>query len=53
VVLTSPTTFTVTNSSTDLWAVGSAYWDIRFTQNGTVFFSDTVVINVIDNVTTA
>ena len=53
VVITSPTTFTVTNSSTDLWAVGSAYWDIRFTKDGTVFFSDTVVINVIDNVTTA
>ena len=53
VVKTSSTTFNVTYSSTQDWALGSGYWDIRFESGGTVFFSDTVVINIIDNVTIA
>jgi len=52
VVKTSSTTFTVSLSDTSKWALGSAYWDIRFTQNGVIFFTDTVVLSVSNNVTT-
>jgi len=51
VTVTSPTTFTVFYGDTSGWALGSAYWDIRFTNNGIIFFSDTVVLNVINNIT--
>jgi hypothetical protein len=51
VTVTSPTTFTVFYGDTAGWALGSAYWDIRFTNNGIIFFSDTVILNVINNVT--
>lgn len=49
--VTSPTTFTITYDNTSDWSVGSAYWDIRFSENGVVFFSDTVVLNIINNIT--
>ena len=52
VVVTSSTTFTVSLSDTSKWAIGSAYWDIRFSQNGVIFFTDTVVLSVCNNVTT-
>jgi hypothetical protein len=51
VVKTSSTTFTVSLSDTSGWSLGSAYWDIRFTQNGVIFFSDTVILSVSNNIT--
>lgn len=53
VVVTDPTHFNVTNDQTALWALGSAYWDIRFSKNGVVFYSDTVLLNIIPQVTIA
>jgi len=52
VVVTSPTTFNVSYSDTSKWHLGSSYWDIRFARNGVVFFTDTVILSVINNVTT-
>jgi hypothetical protein len=51
VTLTSPTTFSVSYDATAAWSLGSAYWDIRFANNGVVFFSDTAVLNIVDNIT--
>ena len=51
VVVTDPTHFTVRYSDTSNWRVGTAYWDIKFATNDIVFMSETVVINVIPNVT--
>jgi hypothetical protein len=51
VTKTSPTTFTVYYGDTSVWAVGTAYWDLKFSQNGIVFFSDTVLMDIINNVT--
>jgi hypothetical protein len=51
VVVTSPTTFSVSYDATAAWNLGSAYWDIRFANNGVVFFSDTAVLNIVDNIT--
>ena len=52
VVLTSPTTFNVTMDAavTEKWAVGTAFWDIRFDW-GTISLSQTALVNVINNVT--
>ena len=50
VVLTSPTTFTVTADNTDKWAVGTAFWDIRFDW-GTISLSQTALLNIVNNVT--
>ena len=33
------------------WAVGTARWDIKFTNNGSIFYSDTMRIDVIGQVT--
>jgi len=33
------------------WAVGTARWDIKFTNNGSVFYSDTMRLDVIGQVT--
>jgi len=52
VVVTSSTTFTVSYSNTADWHLGSAYWDIRFS-DGIVFFSETAVLNIVNNVTVA
>ena len=46
-----PTHFNISYENTSGWALGSAYWDIRFSESGVVFFSDTVVLNIINNVT--
>ena len=43
--------FVASYSSTDAWALGSARWDVRFTYGTTVFFSETMRLNVIDQVT--
>jgi hypothetical protein len=52
VVVTSPTTFNVTMDAavTEKWAVGTAFWDIRFDW-GTISLSQTALINVVNNVT--
>ena len=52
VVVTSSTTFTVSFSDTSGWHLGSAYWDIRFS-DGIIFFSETAVLNIVNNVTVA
>ena len=52
VVVTSSTTFTVSFSDTSNWHLGSAYWDIRFS-DGIIFFSETAVLNIVNNVTVA
>ena len=51
VTITDPTHFTISYDNTSGWGLGSAYWDIRFLKDGVVFFSDTVVLNIINNVT--
>ena len=33
------------------WTIGNARWDIKFTYGGTVFYSETMRLNVIDQVT--
>ena len=33
------------------WAVGTARWDIKFSNNGSIFYSDTMRIDVIGQVT--
>lgn len=38
-------------SSTQTWALGLARWDIKFTYGGSVFFSQTLRVNIIDSVT--
>jgi hypothetical protein len=51
VVITDPTHFSVRYSDTSCWRVGTAYWDIKFSVNDIIFMSETVVINVVPNVT--
>lgn len=36
---------------TSSWSVGSARWDIKFSQVGSVFYSDTMRLDVIGQVT--
>jgi hypothetical protein len=44
--------FTATYAgSTADWAVGTARWDIKFSNNGSVFYSDTMRLDVIGQVT--
>jgi hypothetical protein len=50
VVVTSPTTFTVTSDETEKWSVGTAFWDIRFDW-GTISLSQTALLNIVNNVT--
>jgi hypothetical protein len=33
------------------WAVGTARWDIKFTNNGSVFYSDTMRLDIVGQVT--
>lgn len=51
VIITDSTHFSMSYDLTDGWSLGSAFWDLKFSQNGVVFYSDTVVINVLKNVT--
>jgi len=43
--------FVASFSPTDAWALGSSRWDIRFAYGSTVFFSQTLRLNIIDQVT--
>jgi hypothetical protein len=40
-----------TSASTGEWALGTARWDIKFVNAGAVFYSDTMRLQVIDQVT--
>ena len=51
VVLIDPTHFKITYDQSSLWAIGTAYWDIRFSKEGVVFYSDTVLLDIIPQVT--
>jgi hypothetical protein len=51
VVKTSSTTFKVSLSDTSGWALGTSYWDMRFTYSGVIFFTDTVLFSVSNNIT--
>ena len=33
------------------WSLGTARWDIKFINNGAVFYSETMRLNIIDQVT--
>lgn len=41
----------VYSGDTSAWATGSARWDLKFSNNGSVFFSDTMRLDVIGQVT--
>jgi hypothetical protein len=53
VTITDPTHFTVRYNDTSSWRTGTAYWDLRFAISDVVFYSETIVINVIPQVTLA
>lgn len=39
------------SGSTDDWAIGTARWDIKFSQGTTVFYSDTMRLDIVGQVT--
>ncbi len=39
------------SGSTADWAIGTARWDIKFSQGSTVFYSDTMRLDIIGQVT--
>ena len=39
------------SGSTADWAIGTARWDIKFTQGTTIFYSDTMRLDIIGQVT--
>jgi len=43
--------FVASYSTTTAWELGLARWDVKFTYGGTIFFSETMRLNVIDQVT--
>jgi hypothetical protein len=43
--------FVSSYSSTANWTLGSARWDIKFAYGTTVFYSETMRLNIIDQVT--
>ena len=43
--------FVASYSPTANWSLGSARWDIKFAYGTTVFYSETMRLNVIDQVT--
>jgi len=51
VTVQSPTQFTMYYENTQDWYAGTAYWDIQFSQGDTVFYSETVRMNILPNVT--
>lgn len=53
VVIDSPTQFTMsaTGEDTQDWYPGTAYWDIKFVQSGVTFYSETVTLNILANIT--
>lgn len=53
VAIVDPTllTFKVTIANTSRFSVGSAFWDIKFFRGGVAFYTETVEVNVIKQVT--
>ena len=51
VTVQSPTQFTMHYGNTQDWHPGTAYWDIQFSLGDTVFYSETVRLAIIPNVT--
>jgi hypothetical protein len=43
--------FVASYSPTSAWTLGSARWDIKFAYGTTVFYSETMRLNIIDQVT--
>ena len=43
--------FVASVADTSEWSLGNARWDIKFTYGTTVFYSETMRLNVIDQVT--
>jgi hypothetical protein len=43
--------FVSSYSPTSAWTLGSARWDIKFAYGTTVFYSETMRLNIIDQVT--
>ena len=43
--------FVASYSPTSAWIIGSARWDIKFAYGTTVFYSETMRLNIIDQVT--
>jgi hypothetical protein len=43
--------FVASYSTTSAWTLGSARWDIKFAYGTTVFYSETMRLNIIDQVT--
>ena len=39
------------SGSTADWAIGTARWDIKFTQGTTIFYSDTMRLDIVGQVT--
>jgi hypothetical protein len=51
VVKTGNLTFTLSYQDTTGWAIGQAKWDIKFINAGVVFYSDTMRLNISEQVT--
>jgi len=51
VTMTDSTHFTVRSDTTEKWHTGTAYWDIKFSEGGVVFYSETILLIIIPNVT--
>ena len=49
---TGALTFTVFFNDTSSWALGQAKWDVKFINAGVVYFSETMRLNIIEQVTT-
>ena len=43
--------FTIYYGNTATWALGAAKWDIKFSEGGVVWYTQTLRLNVIDQVT--
>jgi len=41
----------VYSGSTSAWAIGNAKWDIKFVTGGSTFYSETLRLSVIEQVT--
>lgn len=51
IAVQSPTQFTMSYENTQDWNHGTAYWDIQFIQGDVTFYSETIRIAILPNVT--
>ena len=42
---------TISNTITSKWSVGIASWDVKFSRSGVVFYTDTVELHILKNIT--